>query len=82
MILRVGLLVVGLLLLVFLGWGAISSWVTVFTVGPDAPLSASGRGTGEGETTALVGAIVFTVFALLSAGAVLASAYVLRRRRA
>ncbi|GAB3603736.1 hypothetical protein [Microbacterium aureliae] len=80
MILRIGLLVLGALLLVFLGWGAVSSWITVFAEGAGTAVDTSGRGTGSGETPAIVAAIIFTVFALLAAGAVAASVAMLRRR--
>ena len=86
MILRVGLLVLGILLFVFLGWGAVSTWVTVFAEGPSTPIPTSGHGGDDrGEGPAIVGAIVFTVFALLSAAAVVVSARAIaevRRSRA
>jgi hypothetical protein len=80
-ILRIGLLVLGVLLFVFLGWGAISTWITVFTEGADTSVGTSGPGSGSGEAPAIVGAIVFTIFALLAGAAAVVAGYALAKRR-
>jgi hypothetical protein len=83
MLLRLGLLVLSILLVVFLGWGAVSTWITVFREGPYTQIPTSGRGGGDrGEGPAIVGAITFTLFALASgAVAALAAASLARERR-
>ena len=43
MILRVGLLIVGALLFVFLAWGAITTWIIVFSEGALESLTARAK---------------------------------------
>lgn len=81
MILRVGLLVIGVLLFAFLGWGAVSTWATVFAEGAGTAVPTSGPGSDSGETPAIVGAIVFTIFALLAGAAAVVAGYSLAARR-
>lgn len=81
MILRIGLLVVGLLLFVFLGWGAISTWITVFTEGAGTSIDVSGPGNDRGEGPAIAGAIIFTIFALLAGVAAVVAGYSLAKGR-
>ncbi len=81
MILRIGLLVLGILLFVFLGWGAVTTWITVFTEGAGTSVSTSGPGSGSGESPAIVGAIVFTIFALLAGAAALVAGSALAKER-
>lgn len=81
MILRVGLLVLGVLLFFFLAWGAVTTWITVFTEGAGTAIDTSGPGSGSGESPAIVGAIVFTVFALLAGAAAVVAGYSLAKGR-
>lgn len=82
MFLRVGLLVLGIILFVFLGWAAISSWVTVFSEGASEVVDSNRIGGQSAETPALAAAITATAFALLSAlAAVVAGVDLARRRR-
>lgn len=64
--LRWGLLIIGTLLFLALGWGAVQTWITVFAEGPAAMIDTSSRGGRSGEGPAIVGALLFTLFALLS----------------
>lgn len=80
MILRIGLLVLGVILFFFLAWGAVSTWITVFTDGAGTSVPTSGPGSDSGETPAVVGAIVFTIFALLAGAAAIVSGYALVKR--
>lgn len=81
--LRIGLLVVGVVLFAFLAWGAVATWVTVFTDGSGTSIPTSGHGGGDrGEGPAIVGAIIFTVFALMcGAAAFVAGRSLVRDRR-
>ncbi|MFB8145838.1 hypothetical protein ACFC1W_03735 [Microbacterium sp. NPDC056003] len=81
MILRVGLLIVGALLFVFLAWGAITTWITVFSEGAGTSIDVSGPGNDRGEGPALVGAIVFTLFALLAGAAAVVAGVALAKGR-
>jgi len=81
MILRIGLLVLGVLLFVFLAWGAVSTWITVFTEGAGTAIDVSGPGNDRGEGSALMGAIVFTAFALLAGAAAVVAGYSLAKGR-
>ena len=81
MILRVGLLIVGALLFVFLAWGAISTWITGFSEGAGTSIVVSGPGNDRGEGPALVGAIVFTLFALLAGAAAVVAGVALAKGR-
>ena len=81
MILRVGLLIVGALLFVFLAWGAITTWITVFREGAGTSIDVSGPGNDRGEGPALVGAIVFTLFALLAGAAAVVAGVALAKGR-
>jgi hypothetical protein len=81
MILRIGLVVVGALLFFFLAWGAVDAWITVFTEGAGTPLPTSGPGGDRGEGPAIVGAIMFTVFALMCGAAAVIAGYLLVKDR-
>lgn len=82
MILRVSLLVLGALLFVFLGWGAVQAWITVFAEGAGTAVDTSTRSGRSGEAPAIVGALVFTFFALFAgAAAVVGGMGIARARR-
>jgi hypothetical protein len=70
-ILRVGLLVVGLLLCVFLSVGAVQSWSAL----------GAGESAVPGETPTVVEAVIFTFFALFSAAAAVAGVIGIARMR-
>lgn len=65
----------------FLAWGAVSTWITVFTEGAGTAIDMSGPGNDRGEGPAVIGAIVFTVFALLAGAAAAVAGYSLAKDR-
>lgn len=81
MVLRIGLLVLGVLLFLFIGYGAIANWITVFTFGADYLVPTGGLGSRTSDTPAIITALFSTFFSLVGAFAAIVAIVDIRKRR-